>query len=382
MVQADDFRYMAQAIRLAERGLFTADPNPRVGCVLVNKNEIVGHGWHERAGEAHAEIMALREAKAAKSEAGDAAQGATAYVSLEPCCHHGKTPPCSEALIKAGVARVVVAMEDPNPQVAGKGISQLREAGIDVEVGVMAAQAEALNPGFIQRMRHGHPFVRCKIAMSLDGRTAMASGESKWITGESARLDVHKLRARSSAIVTGIGTVLADDPSMNARLENEEILQPARVVLDSQLRRPVDAQLLSLSGRTIVCTTPDAVIKHEEKITNLKAAGAELVQLKEEDGKISLPALLMFLSAENFNEVMLEAGATLNGAFMQAGLIDELVIYMAPLLMGDSARGSLTLPGITKMSDVCNLEIIDVRSVGKDWRVVSKPKAAVPKNTT
>ncbi len=366
---------MAQAIRLANRGLFTADPNPRVGCVLVNKNEIVGQGWHERAGEAHAEIVALHDA-------GAAAQGATAYVSLEPCCHHGKTPPCSEALIKAGVARVVVAMEDPNPQVAGKGVSQLREAGIDVETGVMTAQAETLNPGFIQRMRHGRPFVRCKMAMSLDGRTAMASGESQWITGESARLDVHKLRARSSAIVTGVDTVLADDPSMNARLENEEILQPARVVLDSQLRMPVDARMLSLPGRTIVCTTAEAVQKNEEKIENLKAAGAELVQLHKENNKISLPALLMFLSAENFNEVLLETGATLSGAFMQAGLVDELVIYMAPLLMGDSARGLFSLPNISQMSEVGNLEITDVRSIGKDWRIISKPKMAVPTTPT
>ncbi len=367
MAQADDFRYMAQALRLAERGLFTTDPNPRVGCVLVNKNEIVGQGWHEHAGEAHAEIAALHDA-------GAAAQGATAYVSLEPCCHTGRTPPCSDALIKAGVVRVVVAMEDPNQQVAGKGVSQLREAGIDVETGVMTAQAETLNPGFIQRMRHGRPFVRCKVAMSLDGRTAMASGESQWITGESARLDVHKLRARSSAIVTGIGTVLADDPSMNARLDVEEVSQPARVILDSHLKMPVDARMLSLTGRTIVCTTADTAQKNEEKIEKLKAAGAELVQLHAENGKISLPALLMFLNAENFNEVLLEAGATLNGAFMQAGLIDELVIYMAPLLMGDAAHGLFSLPNISQMSDAGNLEITDVRSIGKDWRIISKPK--------
>ena len=367
MAQADDFRYMAKALRLAERGLFTVDPNPRVGCVLVKDNKIVGQGWHQHAGEAHAEIVAL-------NEAGAAAQGATAYVTLEPCCHLGRTPPCSDALIKAGVIRVVVAMEDPNPQVAGKGASQLREAGIDIDVGVMTEQAEGLNPGFVQRMRHGRPFVRSKMAMSLDGRTALASGESQWITGESARLDVHHLRARSSAIVTGINTVLADDPSMNARLENEEVLQPARVVLDSQLKIPVDARMLSLPGRTVVCTTADAVQKNEEKISKLKAAGAELVQLKKENEKISLSALLMFLNAENFNEVLLEAGAGLNGAFMQGGLIDELVIYMAPLLMGDTARGLVELPEISKMSDVSHPKIIDVRAVGKDWRIVLKPR--------
>jgi diaminohydroxyphosphoribosylaminopyrimidine deaminase/5-amino-6-(5-phosphoribosylamino)uracil reductase len=367
MAQADDFRYMAQALRLAERGLFTADPNPRVGCVLVKNDEIVGQGWHQRAGEAHAEVVAL-------DEAGAAAIGATAYITLEPCCHYGRTPPCSDALIKAGVTRLVVAMEDPNPQVAGKGVAQLREAGIDVDVGVMAAQAEGLNPGFVQRMRQSRPFVRCKMAMSLDGRTAMASGESQWITGESARLDVHHLRARSSAIVTGINTVLADDPSMNARLENEEVLQPARVILDSQLKIPVDARMLSLPGRTIICTTADAIQKNKEKITNLKDAGAELVQLKKENEKISLPALLMFLNAESFNEVLLEAGAGLNGAFMHARLIDEIVIYMAPLLMGNTARGLFELPDISKMSDVSNLEIIDVMAVGKDWRIVVKPK--------
>lgn len=366
MTQADDFRFMALALRLAERGLYTTDPNPRVGCVLVKNGEVVGQGWHEHAGEAHAEIVALREA-------GSAAQDATAYVSLEPCCHTGRTPPCSDALIKAGVKRVVVAMEDPNPQVAGKGVAQLREADIDVDIGVMTAQAEALNPGFVQRMRHGRPFVRCKMAMSMDGRTALASGESKWITGEPARQDVHHLRARSSVIVTGIGTVLADDPSMNARLESKEVLQPARVILDSELKIPVNAKILTLPGRIIVCTTADAVKGNEEKIKILRTAGAELVQLQKENDKISLPALLMYLNAENFNDVLLETGATLNDAFLQAGLIDEMVIYMAPVLMGDAARGLVALPDISRMSDVCKLDILDVRAVGKDWRIVAKP---------
>jgi diaminohydroxyphosphoribosylaminopyrimidine deaminase/5-amino-6-(5-phosphoribosylamino)uracil reductase len=370
MDQADEFGYMAQALRLAKRGLLTTDPNPRVGCVLVKNGEIIGQGWHQRTGEAHAEILAL-------DEAGATAKGATAYVTLEPCCHTGRTPPCSEALIKAGVVRVVVAMEDPNPQVSGKGVSQLRDAGIDVDVGVMTAQAEALNPGFVKRMRHGRPFVRCKLAMSLDGRTAMASGESQWITGESARLDVHQLRARSSAIVAGINTVLADDPSMNARLENEDVLQPARVILDSQLKMPVDARMFSIPGQIIICTTPDAVKQNEEKIKHLRAAGAELVQLQKEDDKISLPALMMFLNSEKFNEVMLETGATLSGAFMQAGLIDEIVIYMAPLLMGDAAHGLVTLPDISKMSETSRLKILDVRAVGKDWRIIAKPESTL-----
>ncbi|MDX1810562.1 MAG: bifunctional diaminohydroxyphosphoribosylaminopyrimidine deaminase/5-amino-6-(5-phosphoribosylamino)uracil reductase RibD, partial [Gammaproteobacteria bacterium] len=297
MVDANDFRYMAQAIRLAERGMYTTDPNPRVGCVLVKNNEVVGEGWHERAGEPHAEIMAL-------NQAGEKAKDSDAYVSLEPCCHHGKTPPCSDALIKAGVSRVVVAMEDPNPQVAGKGISQLRSAGIEVDVGILTAQAESLNPGFIRRMQQGRPFVRCKMAMSLDGRTAMASGESQWITGEAARQDAHRLRARSSAIITGIGTVSSDNPSMNARLENEKVIQPLRIVLDSQLSINNDAKMIALPGRTVVCT----ICRDEDKIKTIQSSGIEVVLLEEENGKVSLSSLMDYLNDQQVNEVLLEAG--------------------------------------------------------------------------
>jgi diaminohydroxyphosphoribosylaminopyrimidine deaminase / 5-amino-6-(5-phosphoribosylamino)uracil reductase len=363
MAQDDDYRYMARAIRLAERGLFTTDPNPRVGCVLVNQNKIVGEGWHERAGEPHAEIMAL-------TTAGKDAKDATAYISLEPCCHHGRTPPCSDALISAGISRAVVAMEDPNPEVAGKGITQLRDAGIEVETGVMPAQAQALNPGFIQRMKEGKPFIRCKLAMSLDGRTAMASGESQWITGESAREDVHRLRARSSAIITGIETVLADNPSMNVRLDDVEVNQPMRVVLDTHLRMPLNARMLSLTGRTIVCTTQ----QDKKKVDELIKAGAEVVQLPEDNGKVSIDALMDYLVEEQVNEVMIEAGATLNGALLQAGRVDEMVIYMAPLLMGDNARSLFALPGLSQMKDRVSLAISDVRAIGKDWRITARPQ--------
>jgi diaminohydroxyphosphoribosylaminopyrimidine deaminase/5-amino-6-(5-phosphoribosylamino)uracil reductase len=365
MVQADDYSHMAGAIRLAKRGLYTTDPNPRVGCVLVKKGKVIGEGWHERAGEPHAEIMALKAA-------GDAAKEATAYISLEPCCHHGRTPPCSDALISAGISRAVIAMEDPNPQVAGNGIKQLSEAGIDVESGVMTAQAEALNPGFIQRMREGKPFIRCKLAMSLDGRTAMASGESQWITGEPAREDAHRLRARSSAIITGIETVLADNPSLNARLEGVEVNQPIRVVLDSHLRMPLDARMFSLPGRTVICTTQ----QDKKKVDELINAGAEVVQLPEDNGRISLDALMDYLAEEQVNEVMVEAGATLNGALLQTGLVDEIVVYMAPLLMGDEARSLFTLPGLSQMKNRVSLYISDMRAVGKDWRIVARPQMA------
>jgi diaminohydroxyphosphoribosylaminopyrimidine deaminase/5-amino-6-(5-phosphoribosylamino)uracil reductase len=362
----DDHRFMARALQLAERGLFSTDPNPRVGCVLVKGNEIVGEGWHQRAGEPHAEINAL-------NVAGDQAKGATAYITLEPCCHHGRTPPCTEALIAAGVSRVVVAMEDPNPQVAGQGLAQLQKAGIETHSGVMQMQAEALNPGFIQRMRHGRPYMRCKMAMSLDGRTAMASGESQWITGAEARQDVHRLRARSAAMLTGIGTVLADDPSLTARLDAAEVSQPLRVVLDSQLQMPLTAKLLSQPGHTLIVTVNDDA----QKADALRDAGAEVevltASVASSNGGVDLSALMDCLVAREINEVLVEAGATLCGALLQAELLDELVIYMAPLLMGDEARGLLSLPGLQKMADRTELKVDDIRAVGRDWRIQARP---------
>ena len=364
MSTADDHRYMAQAIRLAGKGLYTTDPNPRVGCVLVQGQEVVGEGWHVRAGAGHAEVHALQAAA-------DRAKGATAYVTLEPCSHHGRTPPCCEALIEAGVSRVVVAMPDPNPRVAGEGLARLQAAGIAVESGLLQTQAEALNPGFLMRMREGRPYVRAKLAMSLDGRTAMASGESQWITAAAARHDVHRLRARSSAIVTGIGTVLHDDPSLTVRLPDDagqygEL--PLRVVLDSQLQMSPQAKMLSQSGPVRVMTLNAETPKAE----TLRAAGAEVIQVAAKGSRIDLAAMLRQLAADERNEVLLEAGATLSGAMLQAGLVDELVIYMAPLLMGDSACGLLHLPGLENMADRIELEITDIRAVGHDWRITAR----------
>lgn len=358
---ADDHTFMARAIRLAARGLATTDPNPRVGCVIVRDGHVVGEGWHERAGEAHAEVHALQQA-------GEQAKGATAYVSLEPCCHHGRTPPCSEALIGAQLARVVVAMQDPNPKVAGKGLRQIAEAGIRVEAGLMQEQARALNPGFIKRMQGQRPFVRNKLAMSLDGRTAMASGESKWITGEAAREDVQRLRARSSAILTGIGTILADNPAMTVRLPDVE-RQPIRVVVDTHLSMPVDARILSQPGQTVIMTAETNVDLQDR----LRAAGAEVIQTGSADQGIDLHAVLDELAERQCNEVLLETGATLSGAMLEAGLIDEMVIYMAPLLMGDAARGLYRLPMMRTMADRISLEIRDTRVLGTDLRITATP---------
>ena len=284
MNPATDHLYMARALRLAERGLTSTDPNPRVGCVLVKAGDVIGEGWHQRVGEPHAEVYALQQA-------GEHAAGATAYVTLEPCCHHGRTPPCTEALIDAGVARVVAAMEDPNPHVAGKGFAALREAGIDSQCGVLGAEAEQLNAGFVMRMRYGRPRVRCKLAMSTDGRTAMSNGESRWITGAAARCDVHRLRARSSAIMTGIDTVLADDPSLTARPgeeTDESIRQPLRVILDSRLRMPKDAKLLQMPGETLLVTG----VAEAEKGAWLARKGVEIVTLPLQGERLDLPVVL------------------------------------------------------------------------------------------
>ena len=364
MFSPDDHRYMARALRLAERGLFTTDPNPRVGCLLVRDGNVLGEGWHMRAGSPHAEVHALQQA------GGDAA-GATVYVTLEPCSHHGRTPPCASALIEAGVARVVAAMQDPTPAVAGQGLQALRDAGIDVAAGLLEDQAGQLNPGFAMRMRLGRPWVRCKLAMSLDGRTAMASGESRWITGSAAREDVHRLRARSSAIMTGIDTVLADDPSLTARLmgyDDGTLLQPLRVVLDSGLRLPPEAKLLMQPGETLVVTG----VADAEREAILARTGVSVVTLPTRDGRTDLAAVMQYLARLEVNEVHLEAGARLSGALLDAGLVDELVIYMAPHLMGDSARGLFHLPGIGEMAQRIQLKVRDVRAVGEDWRITAR----------
>lgn len=365
-----DYQFMARALRLARRGLYTTHPNPRVGCVLVRDGKLVGEGYHQRAGGPHAEPNALRAA-------GAAARGATAYVTLEPCCHQGRTPACTDALIEAGVSRVVAAMQDPNPLVAGGGFERLRRAGIEVVQDVMKAEAEALNPGFIKRMQSGRPYVRCKLAMSLDGRTAMASGESKWITAAAARLDVQRLRARSDAILTGIGTVLADDPALNVRIETgltgdngqEELhWQPLRIVLDSRMRMPASAKMVSLAGNTLVVCCRDNANR-----AALESAGVEVQLLPGDADRIDLTALLDELGRRQINELLIEAGPTLAGGFLAAGLVDELVIYVAPHIMGSTARGLFLLPGLKRMEQRINLDITDLRMVGKDLRVIAKP---------
>lgn len=361
---------MARALELARRGLYTTDPNPRVGCVLVREGRIVGEGWHRRAGEAHAEVRALQAA-------GERARGASAYVTLEPCCHHGRTPPCTQALIDAGVAAVVAAMADPNPRVAGRGFERLRAAGIDVRAGLLEEEARALNPGFVRRMEGGRPWVRCKMAMSLDGRTALASGASRWITGAAARHDVHRLRARSSAILVGIGTVLADDPSLDVRLEAKDlgldedlsVPVPLRVVVDARLRTPPGARMLGLPGAALVA----AVGAPEPQRAALEARGAEVLACGGTDGRVDLRRLLVELARREVNELLVEGGPTLAGALLEAGLVDELVIYLAPHLLGDGARGLFHLPGIGTMAQRVGVEIRDVRAVGGDWRITARP---------
>ena len=368
-MSALDRQWMARALQLAARGRYTTAPNPCVGCVLVRDGEPVGEGWHRTAGEPHAERLAL-------AAAGARARGATAYVTLEPCVHHGRTPPCTEALIAAGVARVVAAMADPNPRVAGQGLARLRAQGLEVTDGLLEAEARALNPGFCKRMTRGRPHVRVKLAASLDGRTALASGESQWITAPPARRDVQFLRARSGAIVTGIGTVLADDPALNVRLEaadlglasNQPVPQPLRVVVDSRLRLPPGARMLAQPGETRVAYT----LVVPERAAALAAAGARLQRCAASGGRVALDDLLRQLAEEEINEVLIEAGATLAGAALQAGLVDELILYLAPHLLGDGARGLFHLPGLARMADRLPLLLQDVRQVGQDLRITAQ----------
>ena len=357
MFSADDHKHMALALRLAAQGLNSTDPNPRVGCVVVRDGVIVGRGWHRAAGEPHAEVHALEQA-------GEKARGATVYVTLEPCSHYGRTPPCADALINAGIARVVVAVQDPSPKVAGQGMARLQAAGVTVEYGLMQQQAVQLNPGFISRFSRGRSYVRAKLAMSLDGRTAMANGESKWITSEAARDDVQKLRACSSVIVTGIGTVLADNPRMNVRL-NTDAKQPDRVVMDTNLRMPNDAAMFNQAGLTWLANN-----SRDERIrSRLQQSGARLLDLPTNNGHIDLNALLTALCDLEYNEVLVEAGPTLSGAFMQAGLIDELIVYLAPHLMGDGGNPLMHLPGIESMKNRLALKMTELIQVGDDLRL-------------
>ena len=359
---AFDHAMMARALRLAERGRYTARPNPMVGCVITRDEVIVGEGLHWRAGEAHAEILALRAA-------GDAARGATVYCTLEPCAHVGRTGPCAEALIEAGVSRVVAAMRDPFPQVDGKGFERLLAAGIAVQHGLLHPQAEALNHGFFSRIRRGRPWVRVKLACSLDGRTAMASGQSQWITGEAARLDVHRWRARSGAILTGSGTVLADDPSLTARLHAGIALQPPlRVVLDPGLATVARGKVREGRAPTLYVHAPDAK----------PPAGfaAERVAVPFRDGGLDLHAVMAALAQRQINEAQVEAGATLAGAFLQAGLMDELLLYIAPVLLGAQARPLFDGLRISDMAERLRLRTVDTRRLGEDLRLLLRPIAA------
>ena len=364
--------YMARAISLAKEGLYTTDPNPRVGCVIVKGGKIIGEGFHRKAGEGHAEVNAL-------AQAGDDAKGATAYVTLEPCSHFGRTPPCCDGLIKAGITSVVCAMTDPNPQVSGQGFKKLIEASVDLTVGILEQEAKALNPGFIKRMETGLPFVRLKMATSLDGRTAMASGESQWITGAAARSDVQKLRARSSAIVTGIDSILQDDSSLTVRanelgmdIKAAEFIaqrQPLRVVLDSKGRMPTTAKILEQSGQTLLAVAQGVQVKAQV------SAQVETITLNSNKHGLDLTELLKELAARNCNEVLVETGATLAGQFVEQNLVDEMVLYMAPCFMGSDARPTLNLP-FTEMAQKKTVKIVDTRMVGNDMRLtLTFPKA-------
>jgi len=351
---------MQRALQLAENGLFGAHPNPMVGCVLVRNGEIVGEGWHEVAGQAHAEINALQQA-------GSKARGATAYVTLEPCAHFGKTPPCCEALIAAGVSEVVIAREDPNPRVDGKGMQALRAAGIKVRSGLLRESVDALMAGFLSRMQRGRPRVRLKIACSLDGATAMADGQSQWITGVEARADVQRLRASSGAILTGIGTVLADDPSLTVRDAslNPRGRQPLRVILDSSLRMPLAADMLARPGVTLIYCCD------EQRAATVATAGAEVVRLAGANGMVDLHAVLEDLGRREINDLLVEAGPTISGQLLQQDLVDEFVIYQAPHLMGSETRHMFNTPAWTQLADRLELRVVDRTLLGNDLRITA-----------
>jgi diaminohydroxyphosphoribosylaminopyrimidine deaminase/5-amino-6-(5-phosphoribosylamino)uracil reductase len=355
---SNDQNAMARALELARRGLYTATPNPRVGCVIVRDGDVVGEGWHERTGGPHAEIHALREA-------GERARGAIAYVTLEPCSHQGRTPPCCEALVFAGVSRVVAAMQDPNPLIAGKGFAMLRAADVAVEAGLMEHEAAELNIGFVSRMTRGRPWVRLKIAASLDGRTALLNGQSQWITGAEARRDGHAWRARACAILTGIGTVKDDNPRLTVR-DVESPRQPLRVVVDSRLETPPDAYVVGAG------TLFAAAANLAGPMQALQACGAEVVVLPNAASKVALPDLMLELGRRGVNELHVEAGIKLNGSLLNEGLVDELLLYLAPSLLGDAARGMFHLPELKALSEQHRLKIVDVRQIGPDIRVIAR----------
>lgn len=356
---AVDHAHMARALRLAELGLYTTQPNPRVGCVLAHGAQVVGEGWHQRAGEPHAEVFALRAA-------GARASGATAYVTLEPCAHFGKTPPCADALIAAGVSRVVVASEDPFHKVDGRGMEKLRAAGVKVETGLMRDAARELNRGFFSRIERRRPWLRVKLAMSLDGRTALASGQSKWITSAAARADAQHWRARSSAILTGSGTALADDPRLTVRLADGAAFNaPLRVVFDRLLRTPAGAHVLDGSAPTLFVHGENGPRPRDERF-----AGVERVTAPVRDGRLDLGAVLALLAQRSINELQVEAGPTLCGALFAQNLVDELLLYVAPVILGDQASSLLNLPVLASMDAARRLRVIDQRQIGNDFRLL------------
>lgn len=371
-----DESMMQRAFGLAKQGQFSARPNPAVGCVISQQQRVIAEGWHQKAGEPHAERVAL-------ASASESVKDATVYVTLEPCSHFGRTPPCADALVDAGVARVVVAMQDPNPQVSGSGIRRLQEAGIQVEVGLLAFEAEVLNKGFNFVMRHQRPLVQLKLASSLDGRTAMASGESQWITGAESRQKVQWLRAEQDAMLTGIGTVLHDDPSLTVRLDDATQLQlhrqsnsqPIRVILDASLQLPLTAKLLDLPGQVVVMTTSLALSTNSEKVDALQQKGVALHAIAEKSGQLELHAVLkVLLKTYQVQRVMVEAGATLAGAFVQANLVDELHVFMAPILLGHEAKPLCFLPGLVKMEEKLGFNVQSIEPLGSDIYMQLTPK--------
>jgi len=356
-----DHAFMSRALQLAKKGLYTTTPNPRVGCVITRNDEIVGSGWHEKAGQPHAEINAL-------TMAGAAAQGATAYVTLEPCSHHGRTPPCADALIRAGIARVVIAVQDPNPQVRGGGIAALEQAGIAVQTGLMRDPAEALNVGFIKRMQQKKPWVSVKMAVSLDGKTALNNGQSQWITGEAARRDGHHWRARSCAIMTGIGTIRADNPRLTVR-HVPASRQPRKMIIDNHLAIPIDADILK-EGDTCIFT---ASAGNTAKIARLERMGVHVIPTERTgQGQVNLASAMTTLAQLECNEILVEAGSALSGALIRAGLVDELIVYMAPSLLGGSARNMFQWPEFTSLEQKTTLRIMDMRMIGRDIRIIAR----------
>jgi diaminohydroxyphosphoribosylaminopyrimidine deaminase/5-amino-6-(5-phosphoribosylamino)uracil reductase len=360
-----DRAFMGQALDLARRGLYTTTPNPRVGAVVVKDSTIVGTGWHEKAGLPHAEAIALREA-------GERARGATLYVNLEPCSHYGRTPPCADALIAAGIGRVVAAMQDPNPEVAGAGFAKLRTAGVAAESGVMEDEARELNIGFVSRMTRGRPWVRMKIAASLDGRTALANGKSQWITGEAARRDGHHWRARACAVLTGAGTVNEDDPQLNVR-DVQTPRQPLKVLIDSRLEVRPEARLFE-SGRTLVIAAREDKAKAEA----LRKRGAEVVFIPNPQGKTELMSVMRELGKRGVNELHVEAGTRLNGSLLREACVDELLAYLAPSVIGDSGRGMFALSELTELAQQARLSFRELTRIGEDLRIIARVVEATP----